>query len=93
MDSKTFITRLAKSLDTEPAGAQALTASLVEALKEVAARLDSAAIPGFGTFQTVKTDEHIAVDQASGARTLMPPSIRLNFTPSIVLRKKLEKKS
>ncbi|MCM1348832.1 MAG: HU family DNA-binding protein [Firmicutes bacterium] len=60
-----------------------------EALKECYANGDSVAIPGFGTFQTVKRDEWIRTDDISGKRYLMPPCVELVFKSSVVLRKKL----
>lgn len=91
MDSKTFTTRLAKAsgLDNHTVGA--LTSALVESIADAGAALDSVAIPGFGTFQSAKTDEHIETHPESGRRMLMPPAIELQFQPSVVLRKKLRK--
>lgn len=89
MDSKTFTARLAKTLGCDHQRVSAMTAALTAALAETGAELDSAAIPGFGTFQTVKTDEHITVDPVSGERLLVPPAITMHFLPSVVLRKKM----
>ncbi len=91
MDSKTFTTRLAKATGLDHHSVGALTSALVDSIADAGAALDSVAIPGFGTFQSVKTDEHIAVDPESGRRLLMPPAIVLQFQPSVVLRKKLRK--
>lgn len=49
---------------------------------------DSVAIPGFGTFSAVKTDEYIDVDE-DGRRWLRPPHIDIAFRTSVVLRKKV----
>lgn len=62
--------------------------AIVDALGDFCAQGDSVAIPGFGTFQSVKTDEHIATAD-DGSRLLMPPAIEVEFKPSVVLRKSL----
>ena len=84
MDSKTFNSHLAKTLNRS----NDETATLIDAFG-TGSELDSIAIPGFGTFATVKTDESIVTDAESGRRTLVPPSIRMIFQPSVVLRKKM----
>ncbi|MCM1521124.1 MAG: HU family DNA-binding protein [Muribaculaceae bacterium] len=91
MDSKTLTSRLAKALGTESSHVAVLTSALSSAIAEIGGELDSAAIPGFGTFLSEKTNEHITVDPISGERILVPPSITLHFQPSVVLRKKLTK--
>lgn len=91
MDSKTFIARLSKRLELSHQQTQALASDLTAIIAETGAELDSVAVPGFGTFTTRKTDEHITVDPASGERLLVPPSITMHFTPSVVMRKKLKK--
>ncbi|MDE5750722.1 MAG: HU family DNA-binding protein [Duncaniella sp.] len=91
MDNKQFAAGLARQLGTEAGKVAELTAALADTIRETCAGLDSAAIPGFGTFQGVKTEEHITNDPATGKRVLMPPSITLHFAPSVVLRKKLKR--
>lgn len=91
MDNKQLTARLAHQMGIDPEKARKLAAALIDTVRDTCADLDSAAIPGFGTFQSVKTDEHIAVDPATNKRMLMPPSITLHFAPSVVLRKKLKK--
>ncbi|WP_367949941.1 HU family DNA-binding protein [uncultured Duncaniella sp.] len=48
-------------------------------------------MPGFGTFITIKNDENVITDTESGRRTIVPPSIKMHFQPSVVLRKKLSR--
>lgn len=91
MDNKTFTTRLAKRLNREPSEVGTLIEGICTLFKDVGNNLDSVAIPGFGTFKSLKKDEEIVVDEATGKRTLLPPSITMEFQPSIVLRKKLVK--
>lgn len=89
MDHKTFINRLAERMDCTPEQASTLADGLVEVLRETGSDLDAAAIPGFGTFSTSKTDEQILTDPDTGIRTLLPPAITMTFSPSVVLRKKI----
>ncbi len=91
MDNKTFLARLSKRLNREPAEISVLVEGLCKVFKETGADLDSIAIPGFGTFKTSKTDERITIDETTGQRTLLPPVSAKEFQPSIVLRKKLAK--
>lgn len=91
LDNKTFITRLSKRLNREPAEVSTLVEGLCVVIREAGADLDSIAVPGFGTFKSSKTEERVVTDEASGERTLLPPAIALEFQPSIVLRKKLTK--
>lgn len=88
MDSKTFISRLSKATGLDHHKVSELTAALTTVIAETGAELDSAAIPGFGTFKTEKTDEYIETSD-TGRRTLVPPAINLHFVASVVLRKKL----
>lgn len=89
MDHKTFVSRLAERMGCPAEQAATLIDSLTGVLRTIGSELDSAALPGFGTFSTVKTDEQIVTDETTGARTLVPPAIRMSFAPSVVLRKKI----
>lgn len=91
MDSKTFNSHLAKTLGRTPDETATLTDAFSKIMIEAGSELDSIAIPGFGTFATVKTDESIVSDPETGRRTLMPPSITMCFQPSVVLRKKMSR--
>lgn len=91
MDNKTFINKLAKRLNREPAEIATLADGMYKVLIETGNDLDSVAIPGFGTFKTIKHDEEIINDDTTGRRTILPPAIVMEFQPSIVLRKKLAK--
>lgn len=67
-----------------------MSAAMAEIFQSSLANCDSIAIPGFGTFETVKRDEYIATDSLTGKRTLMPPAIDLSFTPGSKLRKSIQ---
>ncbi|MCH5347111.1 MAG: HU family DNA-binding protein [Muribaculaceae bacterium] len=89
MDNQTFITRLSRRLNSSPNEVSQLVEALVTTFSRTAADVDSIAIPGFGTFQPVKTMEHIDT-LPSGKQMLMPPSITMTFKESVLLRKKLQ---
>lgn len=91
MDNKTLITRLGTTLGRDTSEVSALIEGLCKVFKECGSDLDSVAVPGFGTFKAEKSDEHIDIDDSTGKRTLFPPKISIEFQPSIVLRKKLQK--
>ncbi|MCM1076442.1 MAG: HU family DNA-binding protein [Bacteroides sp.] len=91
MDNKTFITRLSKRLNREASEVSTLIEGLCVVVRETGTELDSIAIPGFGTFKSVKDEEKVITDESTGKRTLYPPVVTLEFQPSIVLRKKLDR--
>lgn len=88
MDNRTFISKLAKKtgLPVRQAGqvADALTAIITEQL----CTANDVALPGFGSFSTVKSDEQIEVS-ANGKRTLLPPKITAQFVAGSRLKKNL----
>lgn len=63
----------------------ALIQNLIACFKEE----DTVAIPGFGSLVAEKKNERLATDPATGKRMLYPPSIRLEYQPSVLLRKKI----
>lgn len=91
MDNKAFNSRLAKMIKRSSEETATITDALGKLMAEIGTELDSVAVPGFGTFVTVKTDESVITDPETGRRTLVPPSIRMHFQPSVVLRKKLSR--
>lgn len=66
MDSKTFNSHLAKALKRTPDETATLIDAFSKLMVETGSELDSIAIPGFGTFATVKTDESIVTDSEIG---------------------------
>ncbi len=88
MDTKQLTSILAEKTGLTPAAAGTVLTAFNEIISENCARLNSVALPGFGTFSPTKTDEYIVADP-DGGRTLMPPAVKVQFNPSIVLRKKL----
>lgn len=89
MDNKAFTTLLAKRLDADPKDIADMTAAFVAVIKERMQEFDSVAIPGFGNFVTIKQPEQVKVDQATGKRMLMPPAIKLEFSPSAMFKKQV----
>lgn len=89
MDNKTFISGMARQLDKDPKEIEILVEGLSTVIRDKASNLDSVAIPGFGRFDPVKSNEYVAVDPSSGKQTLFPPEIRLRFTPGTMLKKRL----
>lgn len=89
MDNRTLIQGLAKAtgLDTRTAQERALT--LASLIGQNAAEGDSTAIPGFGTFLSVRTPEHVVTNKETSTRTLVPPAITVEFHPGTALKKKI----
>lgn len=90
MDSKAFISNLAKRLDADPKDMADMTAAFATVIKERMQEFDSVAIPGFGNFVTIKQPEQVKVDPATGKRMLMPPKIKLEFSPSAMFKKQVD---
>lgn len=86
MDQRTFIHRIAKAMDADTRQTSALADTLADTITDMLADCDKVAIPGFGTFSAVKTDEHETLEPG-GVRVLMPPSIHVTFEAGSRLRK------
>lgn len=88
--ARTEITdRLAEATGHPEAEIETLLDGFVEVLKNCNIEGDSVAIPGFGTFTPVKTEETVRTDVESGKRFLIPPAVNIRFKSSVLLRKKL----
>lgn len=63
--------------------------ALRKCLVECAAQGDSVAIPGFGTFVTVKDDERVDRDLSTGKKVLVPPHLSVGFKAGSALLKSI----
>lgn len=66
----------------------ALTETLIDACRDD----DTVSVPRFGSFAAETEEEHIETDHATGRRMLIPPAIRLKFSPGGALRAAVAKK-
>lgn len=89
MDNKQFISRLSKRLGRPQREASALVDALSLILRERCGTLETIAVPSFGNFTPVKTDEYVKEDPATGVTMLYPPKISVTFVPATRLRKSL----
>lgn len=89
MEHKQFRKVLAESTGQSTADTDALIDALSVVLRRVGSDLDAVAVPSFGTFNVVKYDEEISRDLSTGRSMLMPPEIKLEFTPSAALMRKI----
>lgn len=64
--------------------------ALGEVIADILADGDQIAIPAFGTFRANKIDEHIEADPATGNKMLIPPAVRVEFTPALKLVKHIK---
>ena len=87
MDNRTFLSRIAKKLEIEPKETAQLTIALNNIIGECIAENNNVAMPGFGTFEAIKTEDHIETNPETGKRILVPPSIIVNFKPGSRLKK------
>ncbi len=91
MDNRSFLSRLAKATDQDNKTAAALAAALTNIIGTAASENANVALPGFGTFESVKSLESVDTDPATGSRTLVPPSIKVIFKPGSRLKKAVAK--
>lgn len=88
MTNDDMISSISQRTGFDTAKIEQLLSALPDVIKAYAKDLDSIAIPGFGTFQTVKSEEVISKDLSTGKSLLLPPAIKFQFNPSVVLRKR-----
>lgn len=91
MDFKEIITAIAEKQNIPSTQVEATLKSLAPKIRDYCCEMDTIAIPGFGTFQPVKSQEEIRTDLSTGSQMLFPPSIEVEFKTSVVLRKRLSK--
>ena len=84
-----LIDKLSQATGTDIDVTGKMVATFVESLKKHCAEGDAVAIPGFGTFQTVRAPEYISETYQPGKRYMMPPEVKITLKASVVLRKKL----
>lgn len=89
MDYKTFLETLSQRLNAGREETSEMVASLCQVLTETALDGDSVTFPGFGSFETRKRIERIALHPSTGKRMLIPPKITLSFKPSTLLKQKV----
>lgn len=86
MDNRTFMRHLSRNTGLDSAATSRLAEILTTTVSRRLAELDTVAIPGFGTFCAEKTDEYVHTAD-DGSRTLMPPAIKVTFSPGTRLCK------
>ena len=91
MDNKQLINSLSKRIGLDYKITADAVNSVVEVISQYLVEGDSVVIPGFGTFNTQKTDEEVITDLSTGKRLLLPPAIGVDFTPANSLINKLKK--
>lgn len=90
MENKSFLAAVAQRAAIDNSLASKLTEALSAIIAESAANDCRVAIPGFGTFAGTKRDEEIVENPQTGKMLLMPPSLRLEFFPSSMLKKAMK---
>lgn len=79
MNSGELTGELSRRLGYNEKDTACLVASLVETMTEQFQEGKSVSISDFGSFDVEKTLEHITVDDTTGKRYLLPPSLNLVF--------------
>lgn len=89
MDHKNFIAGLARQTGKTTAEAESMVENLIKTFRDNLCNLDAVAIPGFGRFNPVKTDEHVAEDD-EGRSMLYPPHVGVEFIAGSQLKNKFK---
>ncbi len=89
MDTKTLIDNISRRAELDKSACASLLESMVDTIGSRCSRMDSVAIPGFGSFEPKKRMERVMVMPSTGKRMLLPPKIVLSFKPSAMLKQKL----
>ncbi len=92
MDNKTFVERLSEGSGLDKDSISALIRSLGDILVDNALSGNVISIPSFGSFESKKKKERIAVHPSTAKRLLIPPKLTLVFKPSAPLRKQIREK-
>lgn len=90
MDNRNLVTRLSAKLGKSKVDVSNLLEGFTAVVTSCVSEMDAVVIPSFGAFETIKTDEHIAVNPSTGKRTLYPPKLEISFRASNILKKKLK---
>lgn len=86
MTHKNISASVASAMGIDQSLSKQMEKAMVGTLLDYCCNLEAVAIPGFGTFMPIKSDERIVRD-AEGKTFLLPPSIELKWRPSVMLRK------
>ncbi len=88
MDHKTFINGLSRLCGRDNADTERMADELIRTIRELSSELDTVAVPGFGSFTTLKSEEYITTDNDSGKTMLYPPKVAIHFTAGSMLKKR-----
>lgn len=83
--------RLLEHNKLSPQQASKLLDAVRDCLLQCALQGDSVALPGFGTFVTIKEDERVDRDLSTGRQVLLPPHLSMEFKGSTSLLKAINK--
>ena len=89
MDYKTFLDTLSQRVNAGKEETSEMVAALCHVMTEAALAGDIVTFPGFGSFESRKRIERIALHPSTGKRMLIPPKNTLTFRPSTLLKQKV----
>lgn len=92
MDNRTFIDRLSEKSGLDKELISDLIWCFGDVLVDNALSGNVISIPSFGSFESKRKKERIAVHPSTGKRLLIPPKLTLVFKPSAPLRKQIRDK-
>lgn len=87
MDNKTLAGTIALKSGLDPTLCSSLIKEFGNMISNSCDSTHDIMIPGFGRFETLKDEEQVVTEPATGKRVLYPPVIRISFTPASALIK------
>lgn len=91
MDAKTLNIEIGKRLGRDAQDVGVLCSQFSAVIGEALAQGDTISIPGFGSFESRKRNERVAIHPSTGKRILIPPKLTAVFRPSAMLKLKIRK--
>ena len=90
MDNKKLVETVAANLGRSDEDVSKMLEALAGVLRTRCGEMDCVYVPGFGTFEPKKRNEHVMVQPSTGKRMLVPPKVVVGFKVSNVLKAKLK---
>ncbi len=89
MDRTSLLNAIAANSGLEVNTADRILSALRDTISEKCLEGDVITLPQFGSFETRKRMERVAIHPATGKHILVPPKISLVFRPSSMLKQKV----
>lgn len=89
MDRTSLLASIAGNAGLDSETAERILDAFRDTIAEKCSEGDAITLPQFGTFESRKRMERVAIHPATGKRILVPPKVSLVFRPSSLLKQKV----